>query len=347
MALAFLIPGDLSAPTGGYAYDRHVLALLGAHGVEATHVQLSPAFPEPSPADLAATRDLVKGLPEPGPLLVDGLALGAMPGDFVRSLGRLVIALCHHPLCLEAGLSNERKAQLKATETEALGESLAVIVTSPSTRALLVRDFGVPASKITVALPGTDPAPRALGTGDPLHVLAVGSVVPRKGYDILVEALAGLRDRPWRLSIAGAIDRSTSTVASLEAQIRQHHLGDRIVLEGAVSSARLGELYHQADVFVLSSLFEGYGMVLGEAMARGLPIVTTTGGAAAETAPSTAALKVAPGDVLALRQALASLADDTVLRRTMAKASWVAGLALPRWNDTARIIADVVKGISK
>ena len=343
--LAFLIPGDLDLPTGGYTYDRRVLALLGAHGVRARHVGLPGSFPSPSAADLDETARTVAALPPDIVLMIDGLALGAMPTDVIASFDKRLVALCHHPLALESGLSAQRQAELRTSETQALALSDAVIVTSPSTMALLARDFAVPASKITVAVPGTDPAPRAEGTGHPLQLLAVGSVVPRKGYDILVAALAQLLDGDWRLTIAGALDRSPDTVACVRELIEAKGLRSRIEMPGPVDNRRLSQLYSQADVFVMPSLFEGYGMVLGEAMARGLPIVCTTGGAAAETAPAEAAIKVPPGDADAFANALRRIMDDGGLRRDMAKASWIAGQNLPRWEDTARIIASVIKKV--
>ncbi len=343
---AFLIPGDLGLPTGGYAYDRRTLALLSSHGVAARHVALPGSYPSPSAADLAETVRIVDGLPSGMALLIDGLALGAMPAELVRRLGRPVIALCHHPLALEAGLTPERQQELKASETAALALSSAVIVTSPATRALLIRDFGVPAGRITVAMPGTDPAPRAHGTGKPMKFLAVGSIVPRKGYDVLLRALDRLPDRDWHLTIAGADDRSPATASALRALVASHQLEARVTITGAISDGKLHQLYSSADVFVMPSLFEGYGMVLAEAMARGLPIVCTTGGAASETAPDDAAIKVAPGDDVALAEALSRVMESERLRQSMAKASWVAGLSLPRWEDTARIIAGVIRKVA-
>jgi glycosyltransferase involved in cell wall biosynthesis len=124
-------------------------------------------------------------------------------------------------------------------------------------------------------------------------------------------------------------------------------LQDRVTIAGAVSQDRLADMYASADAFLLPSLYEGYGMVLAEAMARGLPIVCTTGGAAAETAPGAEALKVPPGDQDALTHAIGRLLGEPDLRRRMADASWVAGRRLPRWEDAARIIAGVIEGVAR
>lgn len=339
MSIAFAIPGDLSLPTGGYAYDRRLLAEWARMGIAARHIALPGSFPAPTEADLDSTRELLSDAG--GPLLVDGLAFGAFPEAFATALPRPLIALVHHPLALEAGLPSERAAQLRASETAALRHTDAVVVTSPATETLLVAEFGVPAAKITVAEPGTDPAPRATGSapGQPLSLLTVGAIIPRKGYDVLVAALADLADRDWHLTVVGALDRAPETAADLRKQVTETGLSDRITLAGAVPDADLAKAYASADLFVMPSLFEGYGMVLTEALARGQPILCTTGGAAAETAPDDAALKVPPGDVAALRQGLRVLIEDGAARRARADAAWRAAETLPRWHNTAARVA--------
>lgn len=345
-SLSFAIPGDIDLPTGGYGYDRRVIATLPDYGVQANLVALPGSFPNPTAADLAETKRLLSGCPKAAPLMVDGLALGAMPSDLIASLPHRLIALVHHPLCLEAGLTDARAAELKASETAALALVRHVVVTSCTTKRILVADFAVPTGKITVAEPGTDPAIRASGTGTPFQLLSVGAISPRKGYTILIDALAPLAELDWRLTIAGATDRDPQAVATLEQAIASHRFHDRVRLSGTVVPATLSKFYDTADLFVLSSLFEGYGMVLAEAMARGLPIVCTTGGAASDTVPDTAALKVAPGNAAALTSAIEKALSDKRLRRRMADASWEMGRTLPPWTETTRRIAAVVMGIA-
>lgn len=344
--VAFLIPGDLSLPTGGYAYDRSVIRLLPAQGITAMHVALPGQWPNPTEADLADCAAIVAGLPTDCILLIDGLAYGAMPENLIRGFNRTIIALCHHPLALENGISPERAMALHDSERAALALSDHVIVTSPLTGKILQGDFEVPAEKITIAEPGTARKARATGSGaNELHLLAVGSIVPRKGYGVLIEALATLKKRNWRLKIVGAA-RALETVNALQAQIDREGLADRIQLLGAVREKELDELFEKADLFVMSSLFEGYGMVLGEAMQRGLPIVTTTGGAASETVPEGAGLKVAPGDPDALAAALDKAMADPSLRAELGEAAYRAGEKLPGWDDTARQIAGAIRPYS-
>jgi glycosyltransferase involved in cell wall biosynthesis len=168
-------------------------------------------------------------------------------------------------------------------------------------------------------------------------------VAPRKGFDVLVSALAGLADLPWRLTVAGALDRDPPTAAALAGAIEKAGLSERVSLVGVLSETELSNLYARADMLVSPSLFEGYGMALAEALARGLPLVASTGGAAGQTVPDAAGLKVPPGDVPSLRDALASMIADPDLRRRCADASWAAGQTLPRWRDTAAKVAAVLR----
>ncbi len=341
--VAFALPGDINLATGGYAYDRRVLALLPGCGISVHHLALPGGFPDPSVRDLDEARQLLQGVPPRTIILADGLAYGALPSDLIASVASPIVALVHHPLYLEAGLAKPRQDQLHALEKAALAFARRVIVTSSTTAATLTADFALPAERITIAEPGTDASDRARGTGKPLMLLAVGSIVPRKAFDVLVRALALVKNRDWRLAIVGPSDRSEPAFQALQVAIEETGLGPHIALPGAVGSEQLDRFYDAADLFVMPSLYEGYGMVLAEAMARGLPIVCTTGGAAAATVPDTAAIKVPPGDPAALAAAIGRLVDDPAQRRRMSDAAWAAGQKLPRWKDTARRIADAIR----
>lgn len=340
----FAIPGEISTLSGGYGYDRALLSHLSGYGIDVEHVQLPEEFPFPSPADVAETFRLLGPAAPADVILIDGLAFGALPPDGLsQRLRSPLVALVHHPLGLEAGLSPEQSRALIHNERAALRHARHVIVTSQTTRDRLVADFGVAASDVTVAVPGSDRRCRAPGSlSDRVHLLAVGAVIARKAYEVLVAALAPLAHLPWQLTIVGSLEREPRLVASLRRHIAQAGLRERIVLAGEASGNALDQAFLSADVFVLSSLYEGYGMVLGEAMAHGLPIVTSTGGAAGSTVPDGAGIKVAPGDVAALTNALEAVVTDAGLRTRLADASWAAGQALPAWSDTARIVASIL-----
>lgn len=344
---AFAVPGDINANTGGYIYARRLLEFFPAHDIDARLITLPGAFPYP---DAAAAQQAARQLAAIEPdriVLADGLAWGAMPRKAIEACRAPVVVLCHHPLCLETGLSSEQQRIFFDSEKLALGCARHVIASSATTRTTLIDEFAVPARRITIAEPGTARAPRAAGSGSQqVHVLAIGSVIERKGFDVLVNALAAVPDGDWRLTIAGSLNRAPETAEALRALIASNGLTGRVTLAGEVSEEAIAAAYDSADVFVLSSHYEGYGMVLAEAMARGLPIVSTTGGAAAATVPDGAALKVPPGDPAAMAQALRRMLGDRALRARMAQASWQAGQQLPDWNKTTGIIAQVLHNIA-
>lgn len=344
---AFVIPGDIDAATGGYAYARKVLHLLPEFGVAAHHIALPGSFPEPSEEDLAITRRLLEQLHPSTPVLFDGLAYGALPPGFLDKTSLKIAALVHHPLAFETGVAPERRDQLMMSERAALAKASSVIATSPLTGRTLIEAFGVNPNHLTIAEPGTRAARRALGTGKPFTMLAVGSLIPRKGYNILVDALGHLTDADWRLVIVGSPDHDPVEANRLREQVLSSGLRSHIEIAGKVSNEKLQQLYAGADLFVMPSLYEGYGMVLAEAMARGLAIVCTTGGAAAETAPDAAAIKVPPGDDTALAQAIETVMRDTTVASALQAASWEAGCDLPRWPDSVEKIANVIKAIGE
>src|SRR5262249_11575372 len=255
---AFAIPGDLDLPTGGYTSDRRVLELLPKFGVAAQHLPLPASFPDPTAADLYETARALAGALPHAVLLVDGLAYGAMPAAVIRCARAPLVSLVHQPLGLAAGLAATRQETPRQLEPAALAAARKIIVTSPLTQRTLIADFTVPAHKITVAEPGTDPAPRAAGAGQPpLQLLSVGAIVPRKAFHLLVAALSPLRDREWQLPIAGPTDRTPQALSQLEAAIRATGLGQRVALAGPVVKDRLAKLYAPADAFLIASLYDG------------------------------------------------------------------------------------------
>ena len=343
---AFAIPGDLGLPTGGYAYDRRVMAECRRAGINAMHLALPDGFPFPSPQVISRSESMLSALPAGQPVLIDGLALGTLPAAMLRGLQRPLAALVHHPLALETGLNPDQQAHFFASERAALAEVAAVIVTSPMTARILARDYAVPSEKLVVAVPGTDPKTRARGGSTPPRILAVGTVIPRKAYGVLVDALNTLRSRDWICHIVGATDRDAGETQALRYAIAAQQLEGRIILQGSMTAEALEGEYEAANIFVSASLYEGYGMALTEALAHGLPIVAARGGAIEETLPVDAAVLVAPGDAGALAQSIGALLDQPQSRRAMAETAWEKAQTLPRWPETAAIIAATMGAIA-
>jgi glycosyltransferase involved in cell wall biosynthesis len=345
---AFAVPGSLETPTGGYAYDRRIITELEHLGWHIKLVDVGTGFPWPTEASLADARTRLLKVPTGWPIVIDGLAFGVLPEVASELAGHNpLLALVHHPLALEWGLSADQADILRRSERAALASTQGVVVTSPATARIVASDYGVPTDRITVARPGNDPVPRARGGRDGIpHLLSVGAVVPRKGFDVLVTALATLVGLPWRLTIAGDLTRDQTAAARLHSEIARHGLTDRIAVLGAVSSEQLATLYETADLFVLASYFEGYGMAYSEALAHGLPVIGTKAGAIAETVPHEAGMLVTPGDAAALAQALRHVLGDTGLRLRLAEAALVAARQLPTWSQSGVIFASALERLA-
>ncbi len=334
-AAVFFVPEDLESGTGGNIYDRRVIAGLRERGWSLRIEAFARTFPQPSIADLAEAQARLARQPDGGLVVVDGLGFGAMPEAAAHEGQRLrLVALVHHPLADETGLDEARRAELFESERAALACARGVIVTSAFTRDALAA-YGVPEERIAVARPGTDPAPLAAGSdGREVDLLSVGTVTPRKGHLDLVESLVQLTDLPWRLTIVGSTGRHPATAAALRERIARHGLDARVELAGEVESSRLPAYYRRSDLFVLPSHHEGYGMALTEALAAGLPVVSTTAGAIPETLAAGGARLVPPGDVPALREVLADLIGRPGRLADLRCDALAARDGLPRWSET-------------
>lgn len=341
------VPGDLATPTGGYGYARRLLAEAAGAGVELAHLALPGGFPDADEATLAEAARRLHGLPAGAPILVDGLALGAIPAKLLRGLPGPLVALCHHPLALETGINAAAAERFRTSERAVLAASPGVVATSRSTARILVDDYDVPEARLTVAPPGTDPAPPAQGSGGSgVAILSVGSLTPRKGHDVLIRALAALAGQNWHLSIAGPTDLDRAHTAEITRAIADAGLTGRVTLVGALDRYALDRAYHQADLFALASRYEGFGMAYTEAMAHGLPVVGCRSGAVAE-ATRGAALLLEQGDEAGLSEALDRLIGDREARRDLASKCRAAAEGFTRWPETAALIAGALRRVTR
>jgi glycosyltransferase involved in cell wall biosynthesis len=280
------------------------------------------------------------------PIVLDGLAFGALPEAGSLGARTPLIALVHQPLALESGLDPAQANIFRESERAALAAAACVVVTSAATARIVIADYDVESQRISVVLPGNDPVPPAPGSKDAaVRLLSIGSVVPGKGYDLLIAAVATNADLPWRLTIAGDRTRNPAAAARLDADISARGLGDRVAVLGAVAPERVVELFLASDVFVLASRFEGYGMALAEAIAHGLPVVSTTAGAIPDTVPAGAGVLVPPDDVVALARALRRLIGDRTERRRLAINARAAAAQLPTWKTSARLFARAIETV--
>lgn len=341
---AFAIPGALDTHTGGYIYERRLLESLPEIGQPMHYVPLMTSWPHPT---LAAQQDLAEklaALPDGMALILDGLVFGAMDTDLLASLDRPVIAMLHHPLGLEAGLEPDIASALIRRERDNLRHAAHVVVPSAHTRDILISRFDVPSTRISTALPGFDRPPAAtvaIPKAQPPLILSVGIICERKGHDILLQALSRIAHLDWRASIVGLThdDQVRRKLWRLRADLG---LQERVDFTGEITATALDGLFRQASIFALATRYEGYGMVLSEAQLYGLPIVSCAVGAVPQTVPAGSGLLTPPDDPAAFADALGQLLSKPELHARIARNSASVGHALPRWQDTARVMRDAL-----
>ena len=338
--IVVLVPGRLQTRSGGFEYDRRMIGGLRERGWQVDVRELEASFPHPTPAARDAAARQLAIIPDGTTVLIDGLALGSLPVEVEREASRLkIVALVHLPLAAEIGLDRETAARLETSERRALAAAVLVVATGRSTIAAL-STYGVASDRIALVEPGTDRAPLARGSiGTPLHLLTVAAITPGKGHEILVRALQALPNRDWLLTCAGSLDRDQPTVERLRAQLRIGGLEHHVSLPGELDTDALEVCYNSADLFVLATLHETYCMAVAEALAHGLPIVSTTTGAIPELVGANrhgelpAGLLVPPGDVGAMTAALAKLIGDARLREQLAEGARRLRDRLPTWAE--------------
>ena len=356
-ALHFVVPGSINQRTGGYIYNAKIVAWLRRRGWRIEVHELDGRFPigdGRARQSLAAT---LSSLPDGARVVVDGLAMGGLPELVRNQRQRLeILALVHLLLADETGLTSTECQRFHALEQQALGLCAGVVVTSGFTRAR-VANLGVDPALVRTVLPGTDPARPASGPGpsNPPRLLCLASVIPRKGQDVLVRALATVDDLQWCCVCAGSLTRSPTFAHDVERLVREAGLSDRIEFPGECDEETVDALYDASSIFVLPSHFEGYGMVLTEAMARGLPVVATTGGAIPDTVPPETGVLVPPGDEVAMARVLRGLlsaspdrAYDSVgrSRTSLAAAARRHASSLPTWDRAADAFAEAVSALT-
>jgi glycosyltransferase involved in cell wall biosynthesis len=353
----FLAPGSLTEATGGYHYDRRLLEGLRALGWRVAVRSLDRGFPFPGREALAQAADVLSSIATDELVMIDGLALGAMPEVLAGHASRLrLIALVHHPLALETGLAPDVAIRLEESEQQALRWVRHVIVTSEFTRATLGR-YALNPACVSVIEPGTDAVPSAKGSEaiaarvkaarerGARQLLCVATITPRKGHAVLIEALVGLRHLPWRLVCVGSTQRSPQTAQALRQQIHSVALGERVRILGELASPALEECFAAADLFVLPTHYEGYGMAVAEALAHGLPVIATGTGAIADLVLPAAGRVVAPGDPNSLRQTLSEVLTNRYAYAALVAGAYAARDRLPRWPEACLRASKILEAV--
>lgn len=326
MKWTLIVPGPLETISGGYIYDRRIVQARRLTG---------------DTVEVIERRDFLPSNNDP--IVIDGLALPDFADRVAELADRKMIGLVHHPVSLETALPEAERARLAAIEHRLFPALHRLIVTSDTTARMLAADFAVPQDKIIVVGPGTDDAPRSTGSGARIcHILSIGSLIPRKGHDVLLRALARLFDLEWHLTIVGTPHRDPGHAAQLATLTDALKITGRVTFAGELTEAALETLWQQADLFALATHYEGYGMVVAEALRRGLPLAVMQGGAAAVLVPIEGGVTCAPGDVDGFSKAMRRLIFSAELRHSMREVCWRAGQALPSWEDQGRLFGAAI-----
>jgi len=343
MHASLIVPAPFSAVTGGYAYDRRIVAGLreAGHGIDVLELAGRHPVADEAARDAAcAAWDSVSTVSRP---IIDWLVLPAFAGLGDAVAARSTVGLVHHPTSLESGLSEAERTTLLALEQHLFARLTRIIVTSEATANCLAADYRVSRERIRVIVPGTEDAPRGAGSGAPTcRVRSIGTLIPRKGHDLLLRALARLFDLDWHLTIVGSSERDPVHARELTALAEQLGVDRRVRFAGEVTGGALEALWREADLFALATHWEGYGMVVAEALKRGVPVAVSNGGAAGHLVTEEAGVVCPAGDQVNLSKALRRLIFSKELRRGMAEAAWQVGQSLPSWQTQVRDFAQAL-----
>jgi glycosyltransferase involved in cell wall biosynthesis len=342
---------DHSRPSGGNTYDRHLCRGLSSLGW-AVHVHTVPGrWPRPEAAAIAALADVVQRIPDDGVVLLDGLVASTAPGVLVPRAPRLcMVVLVHMPLGHRPAA--DVAEEVRTREGAVLSAAAAVVTTSAWSRERLLELYTLPAHRLHVAEPGVDAAELATGTPAGGALLCVAAVTFDKGHDVLLDALAETSDLSWRCVCVGSLERDPPFVAALGRRARDGGLRDRVDFAGPRVGAELDRSYAAADLVVLASRTETYGMVVTEALARGLSVIATEVGGLTEALGQVAdgirpGLLVPPGDPAQLGAALRAWLSDAELRERLRRAARERRGSLSRWSTTTSVIARVLAEASR
>ncbi|MEP3631082.1 MAG: glycosyltransferase family 4 protein [Hyphomicrobiales bacterium] len=345
MRIRFIIPGDINTPSGGYRYDRTILEEWRELNVAFDLVSLSGSYPNPSDDDKALAFSIIDECDDADITIVDGLAGGCFP-ELIEELSKSApcISLLHHPLSLENGISQEEAEFLEETERKGLNFTKAVITTSSATSKTVAELFAIDNAVIHTVEPGvTRATPIEFRTEPPLSILSVGSITERKGHDVLIKALALIKEEQWHLTIIGPQNFDRACFLELTALCQELGVSDRVTFLDSLSEDELSQQYAKADIFALASRYEGYGMAYAEAIVRGIPVIGTTAGAIPDTVPLEAGILTLADDVEAFSKALSSLLNDTPLRHKKHLGALAVEPDFPTWSGSAKKILEILE----
>lgn len=340
----FLVPGNIRHNSGGNVYNARLTEGLQSLGIPVEVLAVDGAWPDAGNDERRRLGSLLeRGEPETEGksvtvTVVDGLIACGAAGELeaAAAAGCGAWILLHMPFPDHA--DGERRAL----------QAAAGVICSSTSAAQHVREAYGLAAKVT--LPGTDSAPVAAGS-EPEHIISVAALLPNKCQLLLVEALAKLQDLAWTASLVGTDGVDPAYAAEVRAAISSHGLGHRIRLTGQLVGNALTHEWNRADLSVLVSRAESFGLVVTESLAHGTPVIVRAG-TGAEEALGLAALPILPGTAVdlagsesepeILAAALRNWLSDPELRADWRTAALAARDHLPGWESAARNVAAIL-----
>jgi glycosyltransferase involved in cell wall biosynthesis len=353
-AVHFVVPDgidDPARPSGGNAYDRHVSRGLDSLGFSVREHAVPGRWPRADPQALAALDGIVQRIPDGALVLIDGLIASTAPEVLVPLAERLrLVVLAHMPLGHRP--ADDAAEDIRTRERAVLGAAAAVVTTSRWSRGRLLALYQLASDRVHVAEPGVDRAELAPGTAHGGELLCVAAVMFEKGHDVLVEALLSMSELSWRCLCVGSVERDPAFVEDLRRRVIAGGLRDRVSFAGSHAAFELDRSYAAADLMVLASRAETYGMVLTEALARGLPVIATEVGGVTEALGYGAdgmrpGLLVPPDDPSALATSLRTWLGDTNLRGRLRRLARERRNSLRGWSTTASVLAGVLAEVMR
>jgi glycosyltransferase involved in cell wall biosynthesis len=342
-----VLPNDIDdprTPSGGNSYDRQVCRGLAASGWSVPEHPVAGDWPSPDRRARAELAGVLAGLPAGAVVLLDGLIASTVPDLLAAQSDRLRLAvLVHLPL-------GDETASARAGEGRALASAVSIITTSDWARHRLLDLYPLAPDRVHVARPGVTAAPLAGGCEAGSSLLCVAAVTEHKGQHRLIEALATVAELPWRCLCVGSLTREPDYVQRVRRRVGEYRLAGRVHLAGPRTSDQLAAAYAAADLLVLASRGETYGMVVTEALARGVPVLATAANGLPEAlgrAPdgSRPGLLVEPDDPVALAGALRRWLTDAALRHRLRRSAAQRRETLTGWQTTAQLISHVLHGV--
>ena len=320
-------------------------------GGRCTSTPIAGCWPRADAASFAALAGTVRQIPDDAVVLLDGLVASTAPEVLVPQARRLrLVVLVHMPLGHRP--ADDATDETRVRERAVLSVAAAVVTTSAWARRRLLELYALPAERMYVAEPAVDAADLATGTAAGGALLCVAAVTFDKGHDVLLDALAATTDLSWHCACVGSLDRDPAFAEGLRRRSLERGLADRVSFTGPRTGADLDHSYAAADLMVLASRAETYGMVVIEALARGVPVLAADVGGVPEALGHDAdgirpGLLVAPGDPAALGAALRAWLGDAELRARLRRAARERRGSLPGWSVTTSVLADVLAGVSR